>query len=173
MNIPNKYVGKKLTKNQLTGIWFLSGTLISVVIEFFRYYQPDSSFSSLIVGLISGAVSSYYLGYQYGHLIIQLPNWYLRNWFKTLVYGWVISIATLFWIIFFLLFFSFLQTEFIVLITDHQYWHIALQLVLLPIFSLFTTILGIVLEPVIILGVSSLGALSLFLLRNFVIRFTQ
>lgn len=91
----------KLTKHQFTGVWFLSGTLISVLSEFIQLYQPSSSFLSLIVGLISGAAASYYLGYHYGYLIIELPEWHVRNWFKTLVYGWVISITTLFWILFF------------------------------------------------------------------------
>ncbi|MDR3504034.1 MAG: hypothetical protein P4L79_15805 [Legionella sp.] len=163
----------KLTKHQLTGLWFLSGTLISVLIEFIQLSQPSSSFLSLIVGLISGAVASYYLGYHYGYLIIELPNWHILNWLKTLVYGWVISIATLFWILFFLALCSFLQTEFIERIADHQYWQIALQLVLLPIYSLLATIIGCALEPVLVLGVSALGALTLFLLRKFVIRFAQ
>lgn len=163
----------KLTKHQLTGLWFLSGTLISVLIEFIQLYQPGSSFLSLIVGLISGAAASYYLGYHYGYLIIELSDWHIRNWFKTLIYGWVISIATLFWILFFLALCSFLQTEFIQLISTHQYWQIALQLALLPLYSLFATIIGCVLEPVLVIGVSSLGALGLFLFRKFVITFAQ
>lgn len=163
----------KLTKHQLAGLWFLSGTLISVLIEFIKLYRPGSSFLSLFVGLISGAAASYYLGYNYGFLIVEFSGWHIRNWFKTLIYGWVISIATLFWILFFLAFFSFLQTEFIQLLAGHQYWQIARQLVLLPFYSLLATIIGCVFEPVLVLAVSALGALGLFLLRKYVIRYAQ
>ncbi|CAM4479142.1 MAG: hypothetical protein LEGION0403_FIIPPAGN_02459 [Legionella sp.] len=49
----------KRTKRQLTGLWFLSGTLISVLLEFIRLYEPSSSVFSIIIGLISGAAASY------------------------------------------------------------------------------------------------------------------
>ncbi len=163
----------RLTKHQLTGLWFLSGTLIAVLIDFIQLYQPGSSFLSLIVGLASGAAASYYMGYHYGYLIIQLPNWQIRNWFKTLIYGWIISIATLYWILFFLALCSFLQTEFIQRMADHQYWQIGLQLVLLPLYTLFATCIGCVLEPILIFGISSLGALVLFLLRKPITTFVQ
>lgn len=163
----------KLTKHQLAGLWFLSGTLISVLVEFIRLYEPSSSFLSIVIGLISAAAASYYLGYHYGYLIIELPDWHICNWFKTLVYGWVISIATLYWIVFLLALSSFLQTEFMQRLADHQYWKIVFQLLFLPFFSLLATIIGCVLEPILILGVSALGALSLFLLRKYVIRLAQ
>jgi hypothetical protein len=85
----------------------------------------------------------------------------------------VISIATLYWIVFLLALSSFLQTEFMQRLADHQYWKIVFQLLFLPFFSLLATIIGCALEPILILGVSALGALSLFLLRKYLSRLAQ
>jgi hypothetical protein len=156
----------KLLAKQLTGYWFLTGALITIIIEFIKLYQPHvSSILYLIVGLFSGGAASYYFGYHYGYLIVTLRGWQITNWFKTIVYGWVISIATLYCMLFVLLFLSYMQTTFLEHIQAHEYLQL-LGIIMLPVFALFATLIGCALQPVIIFGASALGALVLFLLRK-------
>lgn len=158
----------KLSVNSIVGAWFAVGAHIGALCILYRIYGPGAEASNLVLILSTTVLAAYYFGQQWGLLIIQL-NAHFKSLLKSILYGAIIGVCTLYVVLFVSTLFSYFQTKFIELLKAGNYFQASLDLVQIPLLSLFGTIIGCLLEPAV-LGVSCVGGLALYGVRHRVLQ---
>jgi hypothetical protein len=161
----------KLSLNHIAGAWFAVGAFIGASLTIFKLYGSGSEAFTIGLILFTTVLAAYYFGHQWGLLIIQL-NANLKSLLKSIVYGAIVGVCTLFVVLFVITLFSYFQTEFLDLIRTGKYLQASLDLLKIPLLSLFGTIIGCLLEP-IVLGLSSLGGLILYVVRHRILQWVN
>ena len=154
----------KLNPKLLSGIWFCIGTITIVVIVLLKLHQPDPDPVPVLIILLSGSMSSFYFGRSFGELIITKEIFSIKKLAHVMLYGWQIAIATLYIIFFSMSLIGYFTESLPIHIHAKDYYSIITDILLVPIMALFATLLGCILEPIILIS-SGLGAIALFILR--------
>ena len=153
-----------ITLKNIGGYWFAFGSLIGIALTMLRLYSPAAEFLNIILAFITGIGAAYYFGKQWGALIILLDA-HFKSGLKAMVYGSIVGVCTLFFILLVLTIFSFIQIKFLPSIKMGNYFQEIFELFATPFLALFATFIGLVLEP-LVLGLSCFGGLLLYLLRH-------
>lgn len=161
----------KITIKQIIGLWFALGSVIGVLVFLFKTYDPASSFLSIFLAVFTAFCSAYYFGQQWGMLIIDLDT-NLKNFLKSMVYGIIVGVCTLYFIVLVLAAVSYFQTQFLTTLKMGNYFQASIELVGIPFLSAFATIIGCLLEPLVLIF-GGTGGFLLYLLRYKILRLVK
>lgn len=161
----------KITIRQLTGLWFAMGSVMGVLVFVFKTYDSASSFLSIVLALFTAFCSAYYFGQQWGMLIIDLDA-NLKNALKSIVYGIIVGVCTLYFIILVLTTVSYFQTQLLDTLKMGNYFQACVELLEIPFLSAFASIIGCLFEPLVLI-LSCTGGVLLYLLRYKLLRLVR
>jgi hypothetical protein len=164
----------KIHKKILTGSWFGFGVVLTNVLVLLHLHVPIDRTSMLGIGMSLGigTIVGTYCGRVWGVVIIQLGTKKTSDIWRAIGYGLLIGLITFFAIIFMMTLVSFFQTKFMDLLQQDEHLKIIISLIKIPVLALFGTLMGCILEPLVLL-MSGLGGGLLYLLRRQVLRLSQ
>lgn len=158
---------KKMNLTTFAGLWFGVGGLLTIAITLYLMYTPAADPVVIASVLIVGTMAACFFGRQWGPLILRLDK-SKKSMLLAGCYGIIVGFCTLFVIIFFRPF------------LDFHFWNdlgnavrakdglkILLILIKLPLLSLFVTIVGFLIEPLVLLA-SVCGGVLLYCLSDFI-----
>lgn len=164
----------KLTPRLFSGIWFCIGTIIVMVIVFFNgiYNQDPFDTFRIILTFLFATASSFYWGTSYSNVILTNDAFSIKKIMHVIIYGLQIAVVTLYTTFFSLFFVLFFIDRFLMHIYEKDYFSIISELLFIPLLALVPTFMGCIFFPVILIA-STLGAIGLFLIRNWVFKRTN
>lgn len=164
----------KIHKKTLTGSWFGFGVVLTNVLVLFHLHVAVDWTSTLGIGvsLGIGTIVGTYCGRIWGVVIIKLGTKKTSDILRAIGYGLLIGLITLYAIMFIMILISYFQTKFMVLLQQAEYLEIIVSLIKIPVLALFGTLMGCILEPLVLL-MSGLGGGLLYLVRRQVLRLSQ
>lgn len=154
----------KIQKKTFAGLWFALGVVLTLGLVLLHLQVPliKSNLVGISTALIVGTSTGMMCGRRWGLTILNLEKH--KRW-KAIGLGILIGILVLYAIVMAMLIFSYSETEFLKLLHEKAYWSIPISILKLPGLALFGTVMGCILEPLVIL-MSGLGGGALYLLRH-------
>lgn len=163
-----------LKKTTITGAWFGLGVLLTIGLVLLHLHVPmvHASLFSICLSLGVGGIVGTYCGQVWGVKILNLGAKKTSEIGKAIGYGLLIGFVTFYIIIFSMTLVSYFQTKFGDLWQQAAYTKIIMSLLKTPALALFGTLMGCILEP-LVLFMSALGGCLLYLLRQQILRLSQ
>lgn len=155
-----------LTPKLFSGIWFSSGTIITVLIVLITKNNGDYYDGyNLILMTFFGGTYSFLLGSFYNDVIITQENFSIKKLIRLLLYGCNIVLGTLYGLLFSMISLDYFGNYFLHHIHEKPFTSIIYEILQLPLLASFATIMACIFEPFVLMT-GCLGTLFLFLFRK-------